>query len=256
MTRSDQPAEWGRLAHLFDEINASLIDYDEQVAFLLACRDRFVPDALTALDLGCATGPHARRLAEHGLRATGIDVSPRLIEQGLREASAPTLICADTQALPLRGPYDVVYCLNFVFSFLHTNEAIHAALSEIRRVLSPGGVFIMDYHVYFPPEEGDALAPGWKERCRVRGQKLVMHHRPTVDWRAQLSTDCITYQFMEGREVVREVEATEVRRIMLPQDLLCILEASGFEIVSHCSRFDIDGDTTEMGAVVARRQSG
>ena len=256
MTGNDQPAEWGRLAHLYDEINASLIDYEQQVAFLLACRDRFVPNATTALDIGCATGIHARGLAQNGLRTTGIDISPRLIEQGLREPKAPTLICAGMQALPLTGPYDLVYCLNFVFSFLHTNEAIHAALAEVRRVLAPGGAFVMDYHTYFPPEEGDALAPGWKERCRVKGQKLVMHHRPTVDWQTQLSTDRITYQFMEGREVVREVATTEIRRIMLPRDLLCIIEASGFEVAAHCARFDLDGEPTEMGVVMGRRQSG
>jgi len=248
------PAEWTTLAHLFDEINESFIDYDGQVGFLLRCAGRFLPRSRTALDLGCGTGRHARLLAEQGIRTVGIDLSHRLLRQGPKAAPAgPLLVCGDLAALPLRGRFDLVYALNFVLSFLQTNEALLNALREVRRVLSPRGVFVMDYHVFFPPEADVKLREGWSEECVVRGQRLVVSHDPTVDWTTQLCTDEMTYRFLEGRRIVRELRTVEVRRISLPQDLACLLQATGFQVVAHCRRFDLDEEPAELGVVVARR---
>ncbi len=257
MPRRHRPAEWTRLAHRFDEINAQSIDYPGQVGFLLQCADRFISRLRSALDLGCATGLHARDLAAHGVRVTGVDLSPRLLQQGRQALGSargrPLLVCGDLSALPLRGRFDLAYALNFVMSFLHTNEALLGALSEVRRVLSPRGVFVMDYHYYFPPEADAGLREGWKEACVVAGQRLVVSHDPTVDWRTQLCTDEMTYRFMEGRRVVRELRTCEVRRISLPQDLVGLLQAAGFEILAHCRRFELEGEPEETGVLVARR---
>jgi SAM-dependent methyltransferase len=257
MRRRPMPAEWTSLAHLFDEINAQFIDYEGQVGFLLQCGDRFVPRLRSALDLGCGTGHHARLLAERGLCAVGVDLSPRLLQQGRKAtrtaAGRPLLVCGDLAALPLNARFDLIYALNFVMSFLHTNEALLGALAEVRRLLSPRGLFVMDYHYYFPPEADVKLREGWTEACVVRGRRLVVSHDPTADWRTQLCTDEMTYRFMDGRRVVREVRTREVRRISLPQDLACVLEAAGFEVVAHCRRFDLDKEPEETGVLAARR---
>jgi len=122
------PAEWTSLAHLFDEINRGFIDYEGQVGFLLGCAERFLPRLRSALDLGCATGLHARLLADQGLRVVGLDLSRRLLQEGRRATRAaarrPLRVCADVTALPLRPRFDLIYALNFVMSFLHTNDAL------------------------------------------------------------------------------------------------------------------------------------
>ena len=248
MTGDGAPAEWGRLAHLFDEINESFINHDEQAAFLLGCRERFCPDASSALDLGCATGQHVRRLTDAGVPTVGVDISPRLIEK----ARGGACVCADMQALPLHEPFGLVFALNFVFSFLHTDDSIRRMLAEVRRVLAPGGIYVMDYHYYFPPEAGDAMQEPWSEKCRVRGQRLVMVHRPVMDRQSRLCTDRITYRFMEGRDVVREVESTEVRRVSSAEEILDFLRASGLKVLHHCARFDLEGEGGKMGVVIAR----
>ena len=258
MPRKPMPAEWKKLAHLFDEINESFIDYQEQASFLLTCRDRLCPDAALALDLGCATGQHAWRLAEAGLQVVGLDLSPALLLRGKklrRKAAPPHFVCGDMTALPLGARFDLIYALNFVVSFLHTNVALRSALAEIRRVLAPHGLFVMDYHFFFPQTAADPLASTWRERCRVRGQTLTVTHRPLVDWRTQLSTDRMTYRFREGRRLVRELESTEVRRISLPQDLRLILELAGFEVLHHCARFDLDKQPGGgLGVIVGKRR--
>jgi SAM-dependent methyltransferase len=259
MPSSPKPAEWGKLARHFDDINESFIDYDEQAAALLSCRERFVPRATRALDLGCATGQHARRLAMDGMAVVGVDISPALVRRARRAVAdlepRPRFLCADLEALPLRRPFDLIYALNFVFSFLHTNQAIRRAVSETRRLLARRGVFVMDYHYFFPGSARDKLLKPWQERCKVGEQTLVVSHSPVVDWDTQLCTDTMVYRFMDGERVVREVESTEVRRISLPQDLRCILELSGLEVLAHCARWDLDRSPEEsMGVFVARRK--
>jgi hypothetical protein len=113
----------------------------------------------------------------------------------------------------------------------------------------------MDYHVFFPPTAEEPLKRSWRERCRVRGQTLVVTHHPVVDWATQLTTDHMTYRFREGGRVVREVASTEVRRISLPQDLVLSLQTSGFEILRHCARFGLDDPPDgRLGVVIARRK--
>jgi hypothetical protein len=113
----------------------------------------------------------------------------------------------------------------------------------------------MDYHYFFPGSVRDKLLKPWQERCEVGEQALVVSHSPIVDWDTQLCTDAMTYRFMEGDEVVREVESREVRRISLPQDLRCMLELCGLEVLAHCARWDLDKRPEDsMGVFVAGRR--
>lgn len=97
----------------------------------------------TALDLGCGTGELMNRilLRDSGKILTGIDLS----ENMLREAKAKLgnralLLLGDSERLPFGGgSFDVVFCND---SF-HHYPAPDRVLSEIRRVLKPGGTFLM-----------------------------------------------------------------------------------------------------------------
>lgn len=102
----------------------------------------------SVLDFGCGTGgsiPHLKRLLANA-ELTGVDVSEKSLKiASERFAAAATYRLFDGQVLPFTDN-----CFDLVFTacvFHHIPEAAHISLlSEIRRVLTPGGAFIIYEH--------------------------------------------------------------------------------------------------------------
>jgi ubiquinone/menaquinone biosynthesis C-methylase UbiE len=102
----------------------------------------------TILDFGTGVGNALPHLAKHFPRAriTGVDVSPGSLEvAGRRFPAVAELTLYDGQTLPMAsGSQDLVFssCV-----FHHIDAAAHIALlSELKRVLAPGGRLIIFEH--------------------------------------------------------------------------------------------------------------
>jgi 2-polyprenyl-6-hydroxyphenyl methylase / 3-demethylubiquinone-9 3-methyltransferase len=102
-------------------------------------------DGRTVLDLGCAGGFMAEALARRGAAVTGIDPASEAVEAARRHADATGLsIRYDTgvgEALPYGdGGFDAVVCVDV----LEHVADLPLVLSEVARVLRPGGLFLYD----------------------------------------------------------------------------------------------------------------
>lgn len=92
----------------------------------------------TAVDIGAASGGSCRVLAEHGWRATGIDLSPDAV--ALARAQGVEAYEGDARYLPLAPcAYDLALALNV----LEHIEDDARAVAEIARVLRPGGIALV-----------------------------------------------------------------------------------------------------------------
>jgi SAM-dependent methyltransferase len=141
--------------------------YDDSIVakvFRVSVMDDFVLDelgvdigGLAILDVGCATGRLLDRLAANGARRlAGSDLAPQILDVArsklaLRGADVK-LECADAEtSLPWPSHSFSVVTLTGV---LHHFFIPHAALSEISRVLRPGGrLIIVDPCFFFPVRE-------------------------------------------------------------------------------------------------------
>jgi SAM-dependent methyltransferase len=98
------------------------------------------------LDLGCAAGQLSEALADRGARVVGVDISPVMVELARRRCGDRVrLHCADIgQPLPFLsdGSIDVVTA-SLVMHYLADWTA---TLSEVWRVLRPGGFLVMSVH--------------------------------------------------------------------------------------------------------------
>jgi SAM-dependent methyltransferase len=97
------------------------------------------------LELGCGPGQIARYLRDQGLEIEGLDLSPAMVEVA-RELN-PDLAFRQGTMLALEAP-DASYAGVVAFySLIHLRRAeVPVALREIRRVLQPGGVFLLAVH--------------------------------------------------------------------------------------------------------------
>jgi SAM-dependent methyltransferase len=96
-----------------------------------------VEGAGLALDLGSADGPSAAWFRESAQRTVSLDIDPR----GL----AGDGVCGSALALPFGdGTFDAVSA----FDVIEHCEPEATALAEVRRVLQPGGRFVMSVPAY------------------------------------------------------------------------------------------------------------
>lgn len=140
----DRTRFWTLYSRTYDVINYS-IPYVEHLDALIAALD--VRRGARVVDLGCATGNLVRRLAQRGVAdvtITGVDFAPGMIARAAskcRRYPSVSLLEADLNGvLPLPdASVDRVVCNNVVYAL----DDPAALLAEVRRVLAPGGRFVM-----------------------------------------------------------------------------------------------------------------
>ncbi|NGM83621.1 methyltransferase domain-containing protein [Paenibacillus sp. 7124] len=106
-----------------------------------------LPAGAKVLDLCCGMGRHSLALAEAGYKVTGIDLSEALLREARAQEGAEqvTWIRSDMRELPLEGDFDAVVNLFTSFGYFEEDEEHLKVLREIRRMLKPGGKFIIDF---------------------------------------------------------------------------------------------------------------
>lgn len=125
------------------------------------------------LDVATGTGYTALALAPHVAHVTGADVSPNMLGQAARQAQEQGITNADWQeARAERLPFDdASFDLVTVRIAPHHFTDVRAFLSETRRVLKVGGVFVLgDTSV---PDDAPAVAEWQNAVERVRDTSHV-----------------------------------------------------------------------------------
>jgi len=101
----------------------------------------------TVLDVACGGGRFSFWLARRGLRVTGIDFALGMVDTANEKAAFDGLdahfVCGEAADLPFDdGVFDNAICMGSLM-YLVTLAGQRAVLSEIRRVLKPGGSLVI-----------------------------------------------------------------------------------------------------------------
>jgi len=142
-----------RTRESYDEIAAT---YTERMFTELAGKpldrhllNRFAEDVRDhglVADLGCGPGHMARYLHEQGVRMLGIDLSPRMIDWARKRSPDIEFRVGDMRALDL--PDDALAGIVAFYSLIHIGEKeMGPTLRELRRVLAPGGLLLVAFHI-------------------------------------------------------------------------------------------------------------
>jgi ubiquinone/menaquinone biosynthesis C-methylase UbiE len=128
-------------ARLGDELAGKPLD-----RALLAALIEQTADGAPVADLGCGPGHVAAWLASHGAPSVGIDLSPEMIAIGRREHPQVEFREGDFLSLPAAdAEFGSAVAL---YSVIHLEPAgLGAAFGEMHRVLRPGGLLLVAFHV-------------------------------------------------------------------------------------------------------------
>jgi SAM-dependent methyltransferase len=96
--------------------------------------------------MGCGPGQIARYLHRHHVETLGVDLSPRMIAEAQRLNPDVPFHQGDMLSLPDAddswGGIAAFYCIIHI-----PREQIAEALSEMKRVLKPGGMLLITFHI-------------------------------------------------------------------------------------------------------------
>jgi SAM-dependent methyltransferase len=126
---------------IFDELQHKPLDRQLLDRFAASVRD-----VGPACDLGCGPGHVARYLHEQGVQVCGIDLSPAMVERAgrltpgveFRQGNMLALDAADGSWAGIAAFYSIIHI---------PRSDMAQALGEIRRVLRPGGLLLLAFHI-------------------------------------------------------------------------------------------------------------
>lgn len=161
-----------QVTKMFDNISGNYDGLNRVISFGIDVKWRKKVVATVAstapkmvLDIATGTGDLAIQIAEKipGAKVTGLDISPGMLEVGKEKVSAKNLenridmVIGDSEALPFDdNTFDAITVAFGVRNF----ENLEKGLSEINRVLKPGGIFMVletSVPVKFPYKQGYKL---------------------------------------------------------------------------------------------------
>ena len=184
-------------SHLADELAGKPLDRQ-----LL---DRFADQMRGAgpvCELGCGPGHVARYVHERGADVSGVDLSPAMVEEARRLHAGMTFSEGDMLDLDEVDDGSLAGVVSF-YSIVHLPaDSLPTAFREMRRVLRPGGVALVAFHV---------------------GDEIV---RPGELWGIPVTLDWV---FFRTADVVRSLVASDFR-------VGEVIERAPYEGVEHPSR--------------------
>src|SRR6185503_19436055 len=124
-----------------DELRHKPLDRELLERFAVSVRD-----AGPVCDMGCGPGHVARYLCELGVQVCGIDLSPALVERASR--LNPGIKFQQGDMMALDAPDNAWAGIAAFYSIIHVpRDDMARALGELFRVLRPGGILLLAFHI-------------------------------------------------------------------------------------------------------------
>ncbi|MDQ7814335.1 MAG: methyltransferase domain-containing protein [Patescibacteria group bacterium] len=243
---------WDVYARLYDDL-AGLLPYRQEMDEIVNALERIlasdddpgaeagVRSELTLLDAACGTGYMLDKLSQvtTGVRFVGVDRSKAMLKRASRRVQtcrpAKLLLDADLDGkLPFQdGSFDVVSSVNTLYALQDPD----VFLTEIRRVLKPGGTVLI-VNPWKPK-----LLPIWREHFATLAERR--------DEREYLRTALLMPSFLAItaiNTVIARRAKGKVYHFLEPGELAHLVQANGFVI--ETLRYEIYAGTCCM--IIAR----
>ena len=188
------------------------------------------------LELGCGTGRVAIPVARKGSTVIGIDRSASMLARGhmkvqrSRLAARVKLIRGDIRHLPFPDKsFELVMAPYGILQSLLEEKLLSATLKDVRRVITPDGIFGLELVADLPAWDEYSNRPSL--RGTLDGKPIALIESVKQDRRKHITR--FEQEFVEGRgrSATRKKFSLAFRTLSVPQ-MVQRLEKAGFEVAS------------------------
>src|SRR3974390_731956 len=158
--------------HVYDELRHKPFDREQ-----LQCLAERLRGKGKVCDLGCGPGQVARFLRDHGADRLRLDLPPGMVREARRLNPDLEFREGNMLALPIKDASLAGIAAFYAIVNL-PKEALPAVFREMARVLQPGGVLLLSFHVGDQELSEDEL---WGHRISMRFRLL-----PPIEIRREL----------------------------------------------------------------------
>jgi ubiquinone/menaquinone biosynthesis C-methylase UbiE len=221
-------ASYDRIAHLYDVDMARNMAFDD-IALYTQLAERA---GSRALELGCGNGRIMLELLDHGIDAIGIDCSPGMLSQLRQKATVrglvPKLCLMDARALAFTNAFAMVLCPYSLITYMTGADDAARMLAAIRGVLAPGATVVIDAFIPRPTASGTDFSLDYR---RDHGDAILTRSKRVAAIAPRVNRIERQYELVaaDGR-LLERIETSEDVRLYSPEDLVLLLNTSGFVI--------------------------
>jgi SAM-dependent methyltransferase len=137
---------YDHIADAYVELAVGRLEAEPWLRAMLAAFAESVRGLGPVLDVGCGPGTVTAHLTEHGLDASGVDLSPRMVEHARRQYPELRFSVASATELDL-APASLGGVLGWWSLFNLPREALPGVLRSFAQALVPGGQALVGTHV-------------------------------------------------------------------------------------------------------------
>jgi len=222
-------------------------DVTREVEFLFNLYERHAGRPLSSMiDIACGPGYHALLFAKRGVRTTGLDLRPEMVEFGRELAAMEGVevnwIASDMRNFTLAQPVDLALTSYDSVDCLLTQDEIVEHFRAVARNLTPRGLYV--FEMTHPRDcsftgYGDFKYVGKKNGVSVEIE-WAPHGGPHIDPLAQVQElDVVMRVNDHGKEMIFHDRARE--RYALPQEYVALAKLSGaLEVINFYGDFKFD----------------
>lgn len=216
---------YDRIARFYDVDMARNMAFDDAGFYAQQCAGRTGP----VLELGCGSGRILLRLLLSGLDAYGADASTGMLDELARKARAAALPLRaarmDVRQLAWRPGFATILCPYSLITYMVGADDASRMLAEVRRLLAPDGVFIVDAFVPKPLVAHDEFRVDY---TRPFADGTLVREKRVQPVDAAVNRIERRYRVMDAQGNVRdEVTVAETLRPFTPAALQAVVAGAG-----------------------------
>lgn len=200
------------------------------------------------LDVGCGTGGHALELARRGYEVTGVDLSQPMLDaaaiksKDLLLCTPPNWLCGDVRTFETGQHHDFAFMMFAVIGYLISNDDVIVGLTNIRRQLKRGSLFICDF--WYGPSVLVARPTDRIREVSTPDGKVIRAANTELDIGTHTAEVTFKLWTLEQNRLVDETVEKHRVRYFFPQEISLFLTYTGFKLVTITSFPSLDDPLT------------